>query len=88
MSTYQLAKIQEAREQLQAEMQATLARKQNVEDKLCHAFNDAIDDLGYVRAIEALARTCEGRAELSRSDAWAERAESLFLSAQIGTEDL
>ena len=83
----QLAETHAARERLQSEMAETLARKQVIETKFCRAFDDAVDDLGYVRVIEALARTCEGRAELSRSpDAWAERAESLFAVAQIGDE--
>lgn len=75
-----------ADERLQSELEATRIEKSREEDALRRAFDRAVNRLGYVRAVEAIARECEGIGERDNSDVWAERAAILFQAAEFGEE--
>jgi hypothetical protein len=78
----------EAGERLQAEIAASLARKRKVEDALVDPFLTAVEELGYVAAIEAIARLVEGCGDRDKpnADTWEHRSLILHTAANYGEE--
>lgn len=77
-----------ARERLSRDLEATRVRKLRIEDALRRAFDDAIDGLGFVSTIEAIANATEetGEQDEVNADCWAERAATLFNASEVGEE--